>query len=105
MTERLALYPPVYCQSPALRNFFLTAASLGPAGWMMAQGLDWLNNKLDNGSQTCGLDFIYEAGNIEVNAEAEDRNRILREDILSVLGMKEVSYFKDKVVFMSETGR
>ena len=53
------LLSPVYSRSPGLFNFLLTASTLGPGGWILSQVLNWLNNRLDSGSSTCGLDFNY----------------------------------------------
>ena len=54
------LLPPVYSRSPGLFNFLLTASTLGPGGWILSQVLNWLNNWLDSGNSTCGLDFDYD---------------------------------------------
>ena len=74
--EGVFLLPPVYGESPALRNFLLIAIILGPVGWIMAQGLDWFNSWIDSGTQTCGLDFIYENDKDKDNVaeEKEDKN-------------------------------
>ena len=125
--DALIFLRPVYRQSAGLRNLLLTAAILGPAGWIMAQGLDWVVNFLDTGSQTCGLDFIYgkdegkekeekeneeegngedetaeenhvEEENMEEENVEEDINKTMREGILSIL-------FEKDIPFLFETGR
>ena len=52
----------------------MTAAVLGPAGWIIAQGLDWINHCVDSGSQTCGLDFIYEENKKEETGTGREEN-------------------------------
>jgi len=113
------LFPPVYAKSSALHNFLLTAAILGPVGWIMSQFLDCLNYWFDSGSNTCGLNFSYTEKMEEEKENAEDERTLrdvivttmynteedetstLRDDILSSMS----TIYNNKVPFECETGR
>jgi len=60
--------------SPALRNFLIASSILGPGLWLVSQLLLLLYFWLDNGANTCGIDFHFEeSSNTEVTHSEEGR--------------------------------
>jgi len=51
--------------SPAFYNFLIVSSILGPGLWVVSQILLVLYYKLDNGANTCGIDFHFENDKVE----------------------------------------
>ena len=84
----------------ALDNFRLAFCLLVPGGWILAQLLLFLYFYLDNGAETCGVEFQF-------NNDKEDE--ITENEIIPLKNREEdamiTSLFRTSVTFKSSHGR
>ena len=78
---------------------------LGPVGWILSQLLLLLYYYVDNGAETCGLEFVFnnnEEKNLENSNKCEDDEDTATSSIEDALIDK---LFKSSVTFKSVSGR
>jgi len=97
--------PAFSLNSPDLMTFQKASLILGPVGWILSQLLLLLYYYVDNGAETCGLEFVFnnnEEKNLENSNKCEDDEDTATSSIEDALIDK---LFKSSVTFKSVSGR